>query len=176
MPLAAGSNCAAREKTFVVGRRGRGKVLARPLASNSARLNFTLSPHNFHALVESCSHNRRGYIAWGIGDASIGHFPGHQSRLVAPPLSTGAALYARPGAEVVRASRPIARPSESCRFGGMASGAADSPAKVESAALVLQPHPAGHNPRKKPLPAGIGNQPPPRAKTFVTDRRERARG
>src|SRR5712691_9418821 len=85
--------------------------LARPLASNSARLNFTLSPHNFHALVESCGHNRRGYIAWGIGDASIGHFPGHQSRLVAPPLSTGAALYARPGAEVVRASRPIS-PSE----------------------------------------------------------------
>src|SRR5882724_6149969 len=80
---------------------------ARPLASNSARLNFTLSPHNFHALVESCGHNRRGYTAWGIGDASIGHFPGHQSRLVAPPLSTGAALYARPGAEVVRASRPI---------------------------------------------------------------------
>src|SRR6266516_7802667 len=64
-----------------------------------------------HALVESCGHNRRGYIAWGIGDASIGHFPGHQSRLVAPPLSTGAALYARPGAEVVRASRPIS-PSE----------------------------------------------------------------
>src|SRR2546430_15925120 len=85
--------------------------LARPLASNSARLNFTLSPHNFHALVESCGHNRHGYIAWGIGDASIGHFPGHQRRLVAPPLSTGAALYARPGAEVVRASRPIS-PSE----------------------------------------------------------------
>src|ERR1700730_4165689 len=84
--------------------------LARPLASNSARLNFTLSPHNFHALVESCGHNRRGYIAWGIGDA-IGHFPGHRSRLVAPPLLTGAALYARPGAEVVRASRPIS-PSE----------------------------------------------------------------
>jgi len=29
--------------------------------------------------------------------------------------------------------------------------------------------------RKKPLPAGIGNQPPPRAKTFVTDRRGRLR-
>jgi hypothetical protein len=57
----------------------------------------------------------------------------------------------------------------------MGSGAADSPAKVESAALVLQPRPAGHNPRKKPLPAGIGNQPPPRAKTFVTDRRGRLR-
>ena len=89
----------------------RGSLSRRALASNSARLNFTLSPHNFHALVESCGHNRRGYIAWGIGDASIGHFPGHQSRLVAPPLSTGAALYARPGAEVVRASRPIS-PSE----------------------------------------------------------------
>src|SRR6266705_180298 len=81
-----------------------------PVSSETGR-NFTLSPHNFHALVESCGHNRRGYIAWGIGDASIGHFPGHQSRLVAPPLSTGAALYARPGAEVVRASRPIS-PSE----------------------------------------------------------------
>jgi hypothetical protein len=31
----------------------------------------------------------------------------------------------------------------------MGSGAADSPAKVESAALILQPRPAGHNPRKK---------------------------
>ena len=53
----------------------------RARGTNSARLNFTLSPHNFHALVESYGHNRRGYIAWGIGDASIGHFPGHQSPL-----------------------------------------------------------------------------------------------
>ncbi len=52
-----------------------------------------------------------GYIARGIGDVSRGRYPGHQSRLVAPPLSTGAALHARPGAEVVRASRPIS-PSE----------------------------------------------------------------
>jgi hypothetical protein len=108
------SPVAARRPTGYVGRERFPLMLqffvARPLASNSARLNFTLSPHNFHALVESCGHNRRGYIAWGIGDA-IGHFPGHRSRLVAPPLSTGAALYARPGAEVVRASRPIS-PSE----------------------------------------------------------------
>jgi hypothetical protein len=33
---------------------------ARRLASNSARLNFTLWPHNLHALVESCGHNRLG--------------------------------------------------------------------------------------------------------------------
>src|SRR5438132_12080712 len=75
-----------------------------------ARLNFTLSPHNFHALVESCGHNRRGYVAWGIGDASIGHFPGHQSRPVAPPLSTAAALYAPRGAGVARASAPMTPP------------------------------------------------------------------
>src|SRR5260370_14769169 len=72
-------------------------------AVDLARLNFTLSPHNFHALVESCGHNRRWYIAWAISDASIGHFPGHQSRLVAPPLWTGAALYALPSAALARA-------------------------------------------------------------------------
>jgi hypothetical protein len=71
---------------------------------------FTLSPHKFHALAESCGQNMRGQMAWGRGDVSLDRYPGHQSRLDAPPLSTGAALHARPWAEVVRASRPISPP------------------------------------------------------------------
>src|SRR6266436_7818197 len=51
-----------------------------------------------------------GKMAWGRGDVSLDRYPGHQSRLDAPPLSTGAALDARPWAEVVRASRPISPP------------------------------------------------------------------
>src|SRR5258708_6093102 len=51
-----------------------------------------------------------GKMASGRGDVSLHRLPAHQSRLDAPPLSTGAALHARPWAEVVRASRPISPP------------------------------------------------------------------
>jgi len=76
-------------------------------ASNSARL----IPH--YCLTSSIGRSKLALrtcaweIARGIGDVSLGRFPSHYSRLDAPPLSTGAALHARPGTEVVRASRPI---------------------------------------------------------------------
>src|SRR5262245_44955131 len=69
----------------------------------------TLLPHNFHRLAETGAQNmHRGEWRWGFWDVSSGRFPSHYSRLDAPPLSTGAALHARPGTEVARASRPIA--------------------------------------------------------------------
>jgi hypothetical protein len=79
-----------------------GRVRAR---SDFCPAHFTISPHKFHALAESWGQN--GKMAWGNGDVFRSRYPGHQSRLYAPPLSTGAALHARPGAEVVGASRPI---------------------------------------------------------------------
>jgi hypothetical protein len=84
----------------------------------SARPTGQFGPAQFHIMASQppcvgrkLRPQQAGYIARGIGDVSRGRYAGHQSRLVAPPLSTGAALHARPGAEVVRASRPIS-PSE----------------------------------------------------------------
>jgi hypothetical protein len=72
------------------------------------------TPADFHIIAaqrpcvgRSWGDNLSGKQGWGIGDVSLGRYAGHQRRLVAPPLSTGAALHAWPGAEVVRASRPI---------------------------------------------------------------------
>src|SRR5207248_565424 len=72
------------------------------------------TPADFHIIAaqrpcvgRSWGDNLSWKQGWGIGDVSLGRYAGHQRRLVAPPLSTGAALHAWPGAEVVRASRPI---------------------------------------------------------------------
>src|SRR5262249_16745789 len=77
------------------------------MASNSARLISHYRRTSSMCWPKVAPRTCVGKIAWGRGDVSLGRYPGHQSRLVAPPLSTGAALHARPWAEVVRASRPI---------------------------------------------------------------------
>src|SRR5262249_12181766 len=118
----------ARQPQFSAGDRGdRGGVSPTPLpplpgigvktrvnalmASNSARLISHYRRTSSMCWPKVAPRTCVGKIAWGRGDVSLGRYPGHQSRLVAPPLSTGAALHARPWAEGVRASRPIS-PSE----------------------------------------------------------------
>ncbi len=54
----------------------RGSLSRKALASNSARLNFTLSPHNFHALVE-IGRKLRPQQAWvhSVGNRGCIYWP-----------------------------------------------------------------------------------------------------